>query len=214
MKNKKLVQRFLELSVQAKAKGLSSSQIRRVLISPLPLSCGKEQRRQNQNRRFEQKTLYISALCLGTLLALLFYQYYVSSEQYATKIQKEKCAVDHNDYTREMLRPVVKCDFCRNLTNVTVEENITESRFLAKYAYSKVPALIKGETKNWTAIDKFDFYFLKDIFIKTEGALRAVLYQCQFHPYKTEFKSIEETFNMTDERASGKDTNNPWYIGW
>ena len=33
---------------------------------------------------------------------------------------------------------------------------------------------------------------------------------CQFFPYKTEFRNLEEVFTMSDERRFSK----PWYIGW
>lgn len=162
----------------------------------------------------QKKRMFMLAFCLGTLLAFFCYRYNDFFLQFMAKTKSTKCIFEYNDYTKEMTRPVANCDFCRNLTEIPVEENISSSRFIERYAYSLVPAHIKGETKNWTAVNNFDFYFLKDMLNRTEGAFRAILHQCQFHPYKTEFTSLEDVFNMADDRATGKDAANPWYIAW
>lgn len=40
------------------------------------------------------------------------------------------------------------------------------------------------------------------------------VFSCQFFPYKTEFKTLEEALNMSEARARFKEGEKPWYIGW
>ncbi|CAK9814733.1 hypothetical protein ANTPLA_LOCUS8320 [Anthophora plagiata] len=37
---------------------------------------------------------------------------------------------------------------------------------------------------------------------------------CQFFPYKTEFKSLQDVFDMNADRSSLEKGTKPWYVGW
>ena len=37
---------------------------------------------------------------------------------------------------------------------------------------------------------------------------------CQFFPYRTNFDTLQDVFNMDPDRAAFKPGTEPWYIGW
>ena len=81
-----------------------------------------------------------------------------------------------------------------------------------RYAYTGRPVVIEDGQKNWTARTKFSFDFFKGIYSKDSPVLNNFERNCQFFPYKTEFRRLVEVFEMDKERASFK--AEPWYIGW
>ena len=74
--------------------------------------------------------------------------------------------------------------------------------------------MITGATKNWTAPDVFSYDFFKRLYSKDSPALYGSGEKCQFFPYKTNFYSLHDVFQMSDDRAQLKDGTEPWYIGW
>jgi histone arginine demethylase JMJD6 len=64
--------------------------------------------------------------------------------------------------------------------------------------------VIEDAMRNWTAPSVFSFQFLRQLYRDSPQS------NCQFFPYKTEFKRLAEFFNMSQERATGR----PWYVGW
>lgn len=104
-----------------------------------------------------------------------------------------------------------------------------------RYAYSKVPVVVTDALVNWSAPAVFSFDYFRRVYLGTtgeegesdnnfrrQGATRT---SCQFFPYRTEFRSLEEALRMAPERAhyngsssNGSSSNGqtaaPWYIGW
>ncbi|XP_062569285.1 uncharacterized protein LOC134231353 [Saccostrea cucullata] len=127
----------------------------------------------------------------------------------------EKCAAELPELFQEMVRPPPQfCRFCQNVKSVEKVENITPENFEKRYAYTGRPVVVKDGTKNWTASEFFSFQFMKSIYTKNSTALENVEKKCQFFAYKSNFKSFEEVFEMSEERAFLKDKSAPWYIGW
>ena len=124
------------------------------------------------------------------------------------------CAISNNGFVMEIARPLVNCEACRDLKQVPIEENLSKELFMEKYAYSGVPVLVKNATKTWTAMSNFSYHFFKDLYTNTKGALQSVDEECQFFPYKTEFETLAELFNISDARANFSEGEKPWYIGW
>lgn len=124
------------------------------------------------------------------------------------------CIIDHNEASLEFLRPMTNCAaMCNGLTEVPRFDSITREEFIKTYAYTGRPIVVTGGTRNWTAMKVFSFNYFKNLYQKYDGALdEQDQGGCQFFPYKTEFHSLEEAFQMGRRRASleGK----PWYIGW
>ena len=129
-------------------------------------------------------------------------------------LEGHRCALDTSIFLTEIGRPLVNCDMCRNLQEVPTERNITIEDFRSKYAYSSVPVLIKDATRDWTAMSTFSFDYFKELYQTTEGALQSVEDECQFFPYKTEFDTLADVFNISDKRATFQEGEKPWYIGW
>lgn len=134
--------------------------------------------------------------------------------QYAT--MDPRCIVGTNLAVMELARPAVSCDLCKDLEEVpTVDgETFTKADFLKNYAYNGIPLLVKGAAKNWTALSTFSFKYLKMLYESTEGALEAVEQDCQFFPYKTDFQSMAEVFNMSEARSEFREGERQWYVGW
>lgn len=106
------------------------------------------------------------------------------------------------------------CDICRDVKIVSkVNSNISPLEFHQNYANIAKPVLVKGGAVSWEATKLFTFDFLKEVYQKTDMN-EGRKYNCQFFPYKTEFKSLGEVFNMSKERAQLLDGEKPWYVGW
>lgn len=78
--------------------------------------------------------------------------------------------------------------------------------FNDRYAYSAKPVVVRDALTNWTATSVFSFEYFRDLYLKgSRGGSR----RCQFFPYKTEFRSLNEALSMGEERRQ-----QPWYFGW
>lgn len=73
--------------------------------------------------------------------------------------------------------------------------------------------IVKDAQANWTAADVFSYEFFSELYTKEFGgssSARSRHQRCQFFPYKTEFRSLDEALTMGDRRKSER----PWYFGW
>lgn len=84
---------------------------------------------------------------------------------------------------------------------------MTEASIDRSYAYTARPVVVTDATTNWTAMDTFSYAYLKELYRGQEA-------DCQFFPYKTEFRSLQDVFNMSASRALLKAGTKPWYVGW
>lgn len=76
-----------------------------------------------------------------------------------------------------------------------------------RYAYSGRPVVVVDAAINWTATEVFSFPFFKSLYEGVDG-------NCQFFPYRTEFKSLREVFEMSADRSLLEEGTEPWYVGW
>lgn len=92
---------------------------------------------------------------------------------------------------------------------VIIRSSKNEFLFLkiSSYAYSGRPVVIKNALTNWTALNVFSYEFFRDLYTKEASSTRS--HRCQFFPYKTEFRSLNEALTMSEERFK-----QPWYFGW
>ncbi|XP_025083903.1 uncharacterized protein LOC112557950 [Pomacea canaliculata] len=138
----------------------------------------------------------------------------ISYELLHDYISSTPCVIDANSFSNNIFQNKMDCDICRELRSVPEERNISTQIFSEKYAYSGVPVLIKDAAVNWTAMSTFSFKFFKQLYTETEGSMEAVEDECQFFEYQTEFSSLKQVFNMSDERASFQQGEKPWYVAW
>lgn len=140
--------------------------------------------------------------CLISLAAIC--SYYLKNF-----LSNDSCIIALPDAFARTFRPIQTCDFCRSVKAIDEIENVLPAEFEERYAYSGRPVIIRDATVNWTARDIFSFDYFRDLYLESDD-YRA---NCQFFPYKTEFKSLKEAFRMNSQRAqyiSGE----PWYFGW
>lgn len=127
---------------------------------------------------------------------------------------KSRCAIGNNYLVMEMTRPVTNCDICRETREVTILDNVTKTGY-DRYAYAGRPVLVKRAIEDWPALRTFSFDFFKELYNRTKGAYDSVREECQFFPFKTDFISLEEVFNMPVSRARQMTSEEvTWYVGW
>lgn len=225
---KELIGKFTTLRKDACKNGVSLAVIREVLLRSSDSNQEKNAEINGNSEkhsgmgysgrlRFKKlpwmKHLFVILFILGSLCSGLVY-YFRENLADSFEIYTSRCAIESNQFSIEVARPLVDCGTCLNLKSVPVEHNISAVDFLRNYAYTSVPVLIKDATFNWTAMNKFSYQFFKDLYLKTEGSLETQDNECQFFPYNTEFDTLGDVFNMTDSRANFTEGEKPWYIGW
>ena len=221
-RRQKLVDRISELRDKAADKGVHTDNIREILLNQSTKSTKSTQTPKEGSEIKRPKSLVkisIVFLCVGIICAvcgywLEFFDWYDLRNLYLNTFILPPCLVDNNGVIIEVARPPVKCEFCRNLTHVPIEHNISREEFLRKYAYTSVPVLVKNATTNWLAMSTFSFQHFKGLYEDTEDGLQTLDQECQFFPYKTEFNAMSDVFNMSEDRANFVEGEKPWYIGW
>ncbi|XP_025195714.1 uncharacterized protein LOC112594912 [Melanaphis sacchari] len=119
----------------------------------------------------------------------------------------QQCALTLPDFFEDVLRPPIDCSYCQELDAIEKVFNLSAENFEKHYAYTGRPVVVV-EDSNVERSTNFGFRFFKNL---SDSKL---LTPCQFFPYKTEFKTLEEALNMDDERAKMTPGYTPWYIGW
>jgi hypothetical protein len=137
---------------------------------------------------------------------------------------KEECTVPMPHLMNAITRPVDDCQMCIGLGEIDRLNHITQDDFVSRYAYSAIPVIIEDATANWTAMNVFSFKFFKDLYTssnaenKSHNGLNSnqnIENTCQFFPYKTKFKNLEDVFELDEGYLTqGSKEFVPWYIGW
>lgn len=155
----------------------------------------------------------VVVLALSVVMGVLA-RVYEMDQEINHVLYESRCLVENNGFLIEVARPPVSCSMCKDLKSVPIEYNISTEEFVAKYAYSSIPVLIKDATSSWSAMTKFNFHYFKNLYTKVKGAFEVIEEECQFFPYSTEFQTLKDVFNMSDARANFTPGEKPWYIGW
>lgn len=128
-------------------------------------------------------------------------------------VKEEPCLLNVNEIFIEVTRKRTNCSLlCDGLTEIPRVSDLSKQEFATKYAYTGRPVVVVDGAKNWSAIERFNFTFFKELFEKNKEAFRVNEEECQFFPYRTEFISLEQALNMSKERSEWK--AEPWYFGW
>lgn len=101
---------------------------------------------------------------------------------------------------------------CLDVTEIDKVKNISQNQFELNYASKMKPVVVIDGTRNWAPIKTFDFDFFKDLYQDVKGD--TIKHECQFFPYKTEFKSLTDALNMSVPRSKLEPGTESWYIGW
>lgn len=113
----------------------------------------------------------------------------------------------------KLFREPENCNICENINEIPKIQNISSKDFYYNYAKKSKPIIISDGAHSWPALEHFSYNFFKELYNSVEinnGKRRT----CQFFPYNTEFKSLDEVFHMKTERANFKEGEKPWYVGW
>ncbi|KAJ3663015.1 hypothetical protein Zmor_007326 [Zophobas morio] len=164
-----------------------------------------------ERSNYANSGLFIAFLGLA-FLVISTYQY----EAFSTAINYflgVRCIVPNNYFVWEATRPVSDCNFCINITNPIVLQNVTRKEF-APYAYTSKPVVIKKAFLHWAAMKHFDFNFFKELYSSIEDSYRSVDEECQFLHFKSNFISIRDVFEMTEARINNEPGEKSWYVGW
>ncbi|XP_017782184.1 PREDICTED: bifunctional arginine demethylase and lysyl-hydroxylase JMJD6 [Nicrophorus vespilloides] len=121
-----------------------------------------------------------------------------------------QCVLDMPIDASKAFREVVDCGICKNLGGVDKVMNISPSDFEERYVAKARPVVVLDGTRGWSAVDNFDFSFFKKLYSSYPKRKQ----ECQFFPYKTEFESLREALNMSEDRSRLEPKTTPWYIGW
>ncbi|XP_059469456.1 bifunctional arginine demethylase and lysyl-hydroxylase JMJD6-like isoform X2 [Neocloeon triangulifer] len=114
------------------------------------------------------------------------------------------CLLENPDWLQDTTRRPEDCSVCVGVDSVDRITKISPQHFEQTYASSGRPVVIEDAMRNWTAPSVISLDFLRRLYRDSPQP------NCQFFPYKTEFRSLAEFLNMSEERATGK----PWYVGW
>ena len=154
------------------------------------------------------KNRFVQSLCSVFVLLVAVY-----GRQW-DHLLSNRCALANNYFVMEMSRPVTDCDICRNVKDFVILDNPSKEEF-ARYAYTGQPIVVRGATDHWSALKTFSFEFFRKIYSEIPDAYESVENECQFFPFRTDFRRLSEVFEMPEERVrmSG-DEPKPWYIGW
>lgn len=212
-----LVKQFSELFNEAVKKGLLLDNVRKTLLEK-----PDSEKNVNTEQKWASKLLnsflfksWKAKLPLLFLTCGIFCSVFVYSFNFVTfDYTYWRCLIGNNGFVIEISRPLVNCSICQHLESVPIEHNISADEFRQNYAYSITPVLIKDATRSWTAMETFSYDFFKKLYTETEDALKTIKEECQFFPYKTEFETLADVFNISEDRANFKEGETPWYIGW
>ncbi|XP_012339237.1 uncharacterized protein LOC100869100 [Apis florea] len=143
--------------------------------------------------------LWILAI-LASILAQLAWNYGRAAHHH-------KCLAEMPPFTQKIFRPAEDCSICRDVQQVDRISNVDPSTFEERYAYSGRPVVVMDATINWTATKVFSFPFFKSLYDGVDA-------DCQFFPYRTEFKSLQDVLDMGTDRSLLERGTEPWYVGW
>ena len=161
-------------------------------------------------------TIIIITIALILLAAVKFYVIEAKAVAFwstyitGNNLDTDPCIIEFSETMLETFRPPVECSFCKELSYIERVSNLSQKTFEEKYAYSGIPIIVTDGAKNWSALDIFSFDYIKSVY--KIGTSRTSCQVCQFFPYKSKFKNLDDVFQMPFEMKQMK--SEPWYIGW
>lgn len=198
---------FDTLFIRAKALGLSQQELGR-------LRCVD---RISSGRRWTSLLLIVLAVAVAIAALAVTRLGEIRMVRVAESMgynDEEQCFLENYEFLSDMLRPVVDCTICQDIRIVDRVSNLSHSEFMAKYAFTGRPVVVTDGTKDWSASDHFNFQFFKKLYKRNSPNLSGEGgEECQFFPYRTDFETLGDVFQMPAEMRDGV-SGKPWYIGW
>ncbi|KAL0124516.1 hypothetical protein PUN28_006399 [Cardiocondyla obscurior] len=119
-----------------------------------------------------------------------------------------KCWITTPSFVQKLFRPPQDCSICQDVQQVDKLSAVDPTIFEQRYAYSGKPVVINDAMMNWTAPKVFSFAFFKNLY--DEEKATTFKGNCQFFPYNTEFESLQDVFDMNEDRAMMVKGTAPW----
>ncbi|XP_050078074.1 uncharacterized protein LOC126564983 [Anopheles maculipalpis] len=131
----------------------------------------------------------------------------------ATLFANEDCILTMPAQLQKAFRPPESCGFCRAVHGTVPRlSNVSPVEFARNYAYRGGPVIVTDATVNWTAVERFDYWFFKRVYETYGTGPKAE--RCQFFPYQTGFRDIREALSLSESRVRYDPGTEPWYFGW
>uniref|UniRef100_A0A182PJR8 Cupin-like domain-containing protein n=1 Tax=Anopheles epiroticus TaxID=199890 RepID=A0A182PJR8_9DIPT len=150
------------------------------------------------------------------VLALLLLMFVVGGKRrppLATLFANEDCILTMPSQLQKAFRPPENCGFCRAVRGTVPRlSNVSPAEFARDYAYRGGPVIVTDATTNWTAVDRFDYWFFKRVYETHGSGPKAE--RCQFFPYQTGLRDIREALSLPEARVRYDPGTEPWYFGW
>uniref|UniRef100_A0A1A9UEL8 Cupin-like domain-containing protein n=1 Tax=Glossina austeni TaxID=7395 RepID=A0A1A9UEL8_GLOAU len=194
-------QQLKNLLKKCEAKGVKVNQIK----------CVTEFLKEHDDYCKPKKRIYFKVILIISLLIYAVAYYY-------GHLRTEHCSLIMPQAMRYAFRPPENCEFCKQVKHMERVRDISVEEFTERYAYSGRPVIVEDATKNWTALEKFNYWYFRDIYNAAKNKEKVV--DCQFLPYNTGFRHLYEALDMPAERVEfykakeRGESPKPWYFGW
>ena len=106
----------------------------------------------------------------------------------------------------------IACDFCNHGFRVDKVSNISQNQYQDTYAYTGRPLVIQNTIKHRKAFTNFNVTFFQQLLTRFQNDENQ--FDCQFFPYKTNFKTVFEAFHASFNVPNFQEKSQFWYIGW
>lgn len=164
-----------------------------------------------KNRRFATRSKKLLVMLFVPFLYGIFNKYFYTN--IIKSFQGTRCLLPNNYLVWEFTRPIMNCDYCRDVEGPLILPNLTKEEFYF-YSYSSRPMIIKNAAYDWPARKEFTLEFFRNLYERIEGAYESIEEECQFLHFKSNFVNLREVFAMSEDRALHRKGEDPWYVGW
>lgn len=168
-------------------------------------------RKSAKNRSFTSRSKKLLVMLLMPFLYGIFNRYFYTN--IIKSFQGTRCLLPNNYLVWEFTRPIMNCDYCRDVEEPLILPNLTKEEFWF-YSYSSRPMIIKNAAYDWPARKEFTLEFFRNLYERIEGAYESVEEECQFLHFKSNLANLREVFAMSENRALHREGEDPWYVGW
>lgn len=159
----------------------------------------------------KKKSLYFTCAFLISVFCIFYKNSVFSSFYY--HLLGVRCFIPNNYFVWEATRPISDCNYCHDVTAPVILNNASREEF-KPYAYSSRPIVVKKSVIHWPAFQLFNYEFFKDLYENIKDSYRTVDEECQFLHFQSNFISLKDVFEMSEERVRNEKGEKSWYVGW
>ncbi|XP_003737786.1 uncharacterized protein LOC100898298 [Galendromus occidentalis] len=143
--------------------------------------------------------LFVHSAILATVIIFL-----IKVAGYADELQQSRCLLGVPKVLQNAFVPPFNCSLCEHLDEVPWILSNETDQYSHLILRKEVPLVVRGAYRKIASEKTMSWDSLKEIY-----AGRTKKETCQFFPYKTEFRDLEDALQMSHERMQ-----NHFYVGW